>query len=1258
MPQRIEPKDALNAAYRKQKPAKSELEQFTCNLNQLLEKVRHSEAEKESEENFKNLLSGFLKDTYYQDRFQINTFGRTDLVIHNDKTAKSTVGVLLEVKKPSNRAEMITPDNLNAKAFHELLLYYFGQKDKNNNDLKYCVITNVYEWYIFDAAEFYREFEQDKALKKEYFAWRDKQKEGATTDYFYKNIAAAAVAKKQENLRYTYFDLRTYEPLLSSEAGQTSRKLLWLYKLLSPEHLLKQSFANDSNSLDRKFYNELLHIIGLTEVKEKGKKLIERKKAGERDQGSLLENALSILKAEGRLRRVPNPEQYGDTDEERLFGVALELSITWLNRILFLKLLEAQLITYHQNREYAFLNQTRVPSFDELNSLFFKVLAKPTAERTDNIKETFGQIPYLNSSLFEPTELEYDTLVISNLEDRFTLPVYRQTVLKDGQGKRLSDTNLSTLEYLFRFLDAYDFSSEGSEEVQREDKTLINASVLGLIFEKINGYRDGSFFTPGFITMYMSREVIRRAVTQKFNEAFNLELNSFEEVKNFSNRNFAADFIRQANELIDGLTICDPAVGSGHFLVSALNELLAIKSELGILADRDYGTLPVRVAVVNDELIVTERNGDFFTYRPGVTDSQRIQETLFHEKEKLIERCLFGVDINSNSVKICRLRLWIELLKNAYYTEASKYTELETLPNIDINIKTGNSLLYCFDLQEDLSEVFKKQNSGLRVYKDTVKAYKHTRSREEKEKFLAFIRKLKEEIKTEVSKRDPRRKKIADLRGQLALLDNNFDLFGKPIQDPELVKVEKKRITMLIEQREREIEEIENNKLYQNAFEWRFEFPEVLDERGNFVGFDIVIGNPPYIRQEEIKDQKPYLQQQYDTYAGTADLLVYFVELSMRILKDGGYFTYIIANKFMRANFGSNLRRWLQQYQFEEIIDFGDLPVFEEATTYPCILSLHKAPPTTIFSGAVVDTLDFDSLPTHLNSIRFDSQQSQLSNKGWAISDERVQRLLTKIKSKGVPLSEYVNGKVYYGIKTGLNEAFVIDEATREQLIAEDPKSEEVIKPFLAGRDVKRYAHLATDKYLILFEKGWTRKKLGKLPEEAAFAKLSERYSAVAEHLRPFATKAKKRQDQGDYWWELRACDYYAEFEKPKIIYPNICKQPEFAFDDEGIYTNQKCFIISLDDKFLLGYLNSSLNYFLFQNILPKLRGDFFEPSYVFFRNFPVPKADKTRKATIVSAVEKVLARESDTEKLAAEINQLVYELYGLTEEEIGLIEL
>lgn len=779
MPQSIAIKDALNQAYRKQKVRKSDIEHFTANLGQLLARVKHSEERKESEENFKNLLSDFLKDTYYKDQHEINTYGRTDLVIHNDKSAKSQVGVLLEVKRPTNKADMVSPEDLNAKAMHELMLYYFRQKDQQNNDIKYCIITNIYEWYIFDAAEFYREFEKDKQLKKEYHAWKNRQKESANTEYFYQHIASPSVATKQENLCYTYINLHDYEKPLTKADEQESRKLVMLYKLFSPEHLLKQSFVNDSNSLDRKFYNELLHIIGLTEVKEKGKKLIERKKEGERESGSILENTISVLKAENRVYRLRYAEKFGSSDEERHFNVALELTITWLNRILFLKLLEAQLINYHDSKEYAFLNRHKIYDFDDLNSLFFKVLAQQTANRSENVMQYFGKVPYLNSSLFEPTELEYDTIFISNLEDRFMLPVYRQTVLKDGQGKAFKDAKFSTLEYLFSFLDAYDFSSEGGEEVQEENKTLINASVLGLIFEKINGYKDGSFFTPGFITMYMSRDTIRKALVQKFNEAFRIECANFEELKNYANsRNYKTDFIQQSNELINSLTICDPAVGSGHFLVSALNEMLSIKSALGILADKNYQTLPVHVEVVNDELMVTDRKGDFFEYKPGVQEVQRIQETLFHEKETLIESCLFGVDINENSVKICRLRLWIELLKNAYYTQDSGFTELETLPNIDINIKAGNSLLYRYDLQEDLSEVFKSQKFSLRTYKDAVKAYKSTHSKEAKRELMHFIREIKEQFRTSLSNRDPLRKKMSKLRGEVEIMENPVTSLG------------------------------------------------------------------------------------------------------------------------------------------------------------------------------------------------------------------------------------------------------------------------------------------------------------------------------------------------------------------------------------------------------------------------------------------------------------------------------------------------
>ena len=312
--------------------------------------------------------------------------------------------------------------------------------------------------------------------------------------------------------------------------------------------------------------------------------------------------------------------------------------------------------------------------------MFFQVLARKFDERNDDVKKAFEKVPYLNSSLFEPTDIEQVTLFISNLKDDKTIPVISSTVLKDEHGKKLTG-KLTTLDYLFRFLDAYDFSGDGGEDIQEDNKTLINASVLGLIFEKINGYKDGSYFTPGFITMYMCRETIRKAVVEKFKEYClnSRRIGTGQDLQDFRMERIEdiGDLIpkhiprKKANEIVNSLKICDPAVGSGHFLVSALNEIIAIKNDLKILEDKEGKSLHwYEITVENDELAITDQDGELFQYHPGNKESQRVQETLFHEKETIIENCLFGVDINPNSVKICRLRLWIELLKNAYYFKA------------------------------------------------------------------------------------------------------------------------------------------------------------------------------------------------------------------------------------------------------------------------------------------------------------------------------------------------------------------------------------------------------------------------------------------------------------------------------------------------------------------------------------------------------------------------------------------------------------
>jgi hypothetical protein len=453
-------------------------------------------------------------------------------------------------------------------------LYYLRERITNHNlEIKHLVATNIYEWFVFDAILFEKTLAQDKKLVQQFTDFEEGRLSGNTTDFFYREIAEPFLAGLTSEFCFTWFDFRDYDLPLRNEDKKDDSKLIALFKLLSPEHLLKLPFANDSNSLDKAFYTELLHIIGLTETKEGSKKLIGRKKEEERNSGSLIESAIIQLDNLDKISRLEKPTHFGETVQERLFNVALELSITWINRILFLKLLEAQIIRYHKgDPSFAFLNCEKVQNFDDLNTLFFGVLARRPGDRNEEVKKLYSNVPYLNSSLFEPTDIEHSCLFISQLKDG-KLPILSSTVLKDNNGKKYKG-EVFTLEYLFKFLDAYDFASEGSEEIQEENKTLINASVLGLIFEKINGYKDGSFFTPGFITMYMCRETIRRVVLQKFKEAKGWECQDLKELYN------KIGDLQEANKIVNDLKICDPAVGSGHFLVSALNEIIAIKSEL------------------------------------------------------------------------------------------------------------------------------------------------------------------------------------------------------------------------------------------------------------------------------------------------------------------------------------------------------------------------------------------------------------------------------------------------------------------------------------------------------------------------------------------------------------------------------------------------------------------------------------------------------------------------------------------------------
>ena len=1245
----LKPRKALNKAFLKVKANRKEIELFKSNLIVLLDRINESE----SEEFHKNLVSDFLKNTYYGANHFINTKGRNDLVIHNGNNASATVGVIVEAKKPTNKAEMIRTDSINSKAFQELILYYLRERiTAKNLEIKHLVATNIYEWFIFDANLFEKEFAQNKELVKKFIDFEEGRLSGKTTDFFYKQIAEPAIEAISHEINFTWFDIRHYEKPLRNNDKKDDNVLIALYKLLTPEHLLKLPFANDSNSLDKSFYTELLHIIGLTETKEGGKKRIQRKKEGERNKGSLIESAIFQLDNLDKISRLQKPSQFGENNLERLFNIALELSITWINRILFLKLLEAQLIKYHKgDKSFSFLNTDKVQNFDDLNNLFFSVLARKPNDRSEEVIKLFANVPYLNSSLFEPTEIEQTCLFISQLKDG-RLPLLASTVIKDNNGNKRSG-QLEIIEYVFEFLNAYDFASEGSEEIQEDNKRLINASVLGLIFEKINGYKDGSFFTPGFITMYMCRETIRRAVVQKFNETKNWECTDLTQIYD------KIEDRREANNIVNSLKICDPAVGSGHFLVSALNEMIAIKSDLKILIDRDGKRLKeYSVEVENDELVITDDEGALFGYNPLSKESQRIQETLFHEKQTIIENCLFGVDINPNSVKICRLRLWIELLKSAYYRKDFGNVvsgELETLPNIDINIKCGNSLIGRFGLDADIKKALKRSKWSIDSYRLAVMTYRNAQSKDEKRAMERMIAQIKGDFESEIALNDKRLSKLNTSKGDLLALTMQTSLFERTKTEKTLWDKQVKTLSETIIQLETELEEIRNNKIYENAFEWRFEFPEVLNDDGDFIGFDVVIGNPPYIRQEEIKNQKSYLQDNYKTYSGTADLYVFFVEKGFEILKKAGHFCFIMPNKWMQAGYGKPLRQFFLKNQLLSVVDFGDLQVFDEATTYPCIVNASKEISTNIFKSIVVKTLQFlNGFEQYTTSVAVDMNIPDLSDETWVISSDSDHALLLKVKLNSVSLSEYVGGNSFRGVLTGFTEAFIISQEANDRLISEDQSSKDLLKPVLRGRDIKPWYSKSEGVYLI-----------------STFPNLQldiENFPAIKRHLLTFG-KARleqsglkdARKKTSNKWFETQdSIAYWKEFEKPKIMYQVLQVKPCFIYDDNGQFCNNSMWIIPRDDKFLVGLLNSKMGWWLISKYCTAIQNGY-QLIWKYFGQIPIPKSSNNQ-LVIVELVDKILFAKkqdlnADVSTLENEVNQLVYQLYDLTEEEIRIIE-
>ena len=1255
---------SLNKAYRQVPVERPVFNIFKAQLSNYYKQISSID----TEEKLKGDLMDFLKFTFYSQNYKVSPNGDIDCAIHLGVNVTDPVGVIIEVKKPTNATEMITKEDLNRKALQELLLYYLRERHiKKNIQLKQLIVTNIYEYFVFDAHEFERIFYSNKKLIKRFEEFNAGALTSEKTDFFYKEIAADFIANVLDQITYTWFDIRKYKQFLDTG---NDKRIIELFKFFSPEHLLKKRFQNDSNSLNTKFYSELLYIIGLEEVVEKDSKkhIITRRKEVERNQASLLENTITILDSEDWLDNVKDRYSFGKNRQEQLFGVALALTIGWANRILFLKLLEAQLVKYHKgDQSYAFMRPSVIPDYDELNKLFFQVLAKRITDRSESINTKYGKVPYLNSSLFEISPLERQTIRISSL-DNSELPLFNGTVLKDGQKPRYD--KLPTLRYLLEFLDAYDFSSEGSEEVQEQAKTLINASVLGLIFEKINGHRDGSVFTPGAVTMYMSREAIQQTVVRRFNEEMGWSCKDYEALKNKD----IEDYV-QANAVIDSLRICDPAVGSGHFLVSVLNEVIYTKYDLGILIDgsgkrikkQDYS-----IDIENDELLISDEDGNPVSYIPGNQESQRIQETLFNEKRKIIENCLFGVDINPNAVNICRLRLWIELLKNAYYTKESDYTELETLPNIDINIKVGNSLLHRFNLGQDISEILRKSGISISAYRKAVSDYKNAHSKEEKHDLENYLRQIKGNLRTQIGLKDP---KVVSLNKLNADLDN--------LLAPQLFEISKKEqaqrdkqakdLQAKIAKIQAEVDEIKDNKIFVGAFEWRIEFPEVLDEDGRFVGFDCVIGNPPYMRIQSLQNSNPeivdYYSKHYQAATGSFDIYVLFVELAHQLIKGDGLVHFIMPVKWTNSDFGKGLRGYLAKEKFvSRIINLKAFQVFD-ASTYTGLQWFKSSDKLQYveLDDSITTTEGFSGF---LNSLQL-SDYAQIdynTDAPWTLANKEVNAILEKLRKNPYTLAD-VFESIFQGLATSKDDVYFLYECKElDNLLVEGYSKylgkritieRGLVKPLLKGEDVHRYMHLDSDRYVI-FPYKVVNEKASLYSEE----EMSDLFPSGYEYLKACEPELRAREKgrfDNDKWFQFGRNQGMGYANVPKLVAPEISLGGNYTIDSDGryysttkVYGYVKKKDIPISYPFLLGILNSVVFWFFIQNTGYVLRGGYYTFKTNYVAPFPFPDFESlpvelvSRIEALVEELLKDKRTRTETAHIQRKIDELVCRLYDV----------
>ncbi|EIK8239210.1 class I SAM-dependent DNA methyltransferase, partial [Campylobacter coli] len=1159
----IDEKEFLNPYYRKKPILEAELNEFIKALKDYKTSLENNL--KNNEDSLvANALSKFFENLHFECEIKSIHKGNSgmDLALKKDKQ----IQVIVEAKLPHSK-EFFSQSKPNCKALHECILYYLRERKALNSSLKHIIITDFYRFYIFKADLFEELFNKNKYFKEAFENFESKNSLfKGNTDEFYKECEKLLSSEKyldsitrkdlfdEPSLKGVFIDIK---PILEQEKPSFS-KLKPLFKIFHKDFLLSEFNPNDANSLNNAFYKELLYILGLYESKQNSKLIITKSEESKEEQGTFYTAINSKLKEEN-------------------FETILKLLILWLNRILFLKLIESNLVRFNDDKNLKFLNFKKIPDFDKLSELFFEVLAK---EKSTRKKSEFAYLPYLNSSLFEKQNIE-NTLEISSLSNDLKLFYYKNTVLKDDKCKAKKG-QVRLLEYLFEFLDSFDFGSDDEQSEILSQKELISSSVLGNVFEKLNGYKEGSFYTPSFITSYMCKESITKVVLDKFNAQFDLDAKDISELR----KSLRKEDKKAQKELLNSIKICDPAVGSGHFLVSALNCLLSIYDELNLFDEEFY------LEVQNDEILITGRKGEFIEYKRPSTPKDKahlIQQELFHTKKDIIENNLFGVDINPNSCEITKLRLWIELLKHSFYQsfDDENYHDLKTLPNIDINIKCGNSLVSYFETGKSLNHypnIKERINKYKRIVKDYKEGFYTDKSHINQEiknlkisfKNFCFADKFKKEMKSFNDKCEKYSKKYGNF---LAVDDENLKFFVSA--NLTLFDFDEKEAIKEFANLKKEYDNIFNLES-NHPFEWRFEFPEILDDDGNFKGFDLIIGNPPYIRQEELKELKPHLAKNYKVYKGTSDIYTYFYELGFNVLKENGILSFITSNKYTRAGYGEALREFLlKNVKVLEYTDLNGIKVFDSATVDTSILCFEKSKSKDnkfkylALSNEILKTCAYD-IGLYKDFAEF--SQNSLSKESFTFSDENTSALKAKIERIGTPLKEWQGLNIYRGILTGYNEAFIITTEKRNEILAnckdeaEKERTAKLIRKMLRGRDIKRYIYEWAGLWVINAHNGYKNQN-----GEKVEAINIEYYPSLKKHFDEFYPQLEKRADKGLTPYNLRNCAYIEEFEREKIVYSEIVRKPQFYLDTKlNFYAEATSFILTGENlKYLIAFLNN-----------------------------------------------------------------------------------